>query len=126
MKKTDTTEAEALLKSYAVYENMLTANRYGAHFFDKHGEITGYSNEECQEKMDFIKDLIAGLAPSNAATLLNLHYVSRLSVEKCAECMAISRLSAFRLLKRAHVAVNNRYQRIKENDDERKQTQCKE
>lgn len=113
MKKTDTTEAEALLKSYAVYENMLTAYRYGVQFFDKHGEIKGYSAEVCRERMDFIKDLIAGLAPSNIATLLNMHYVNRLSIEKCAECMAISRSSAFRLLKKAHVAVNNRYQRIK-------------
>lgn len=126
MKKADSTEVIELLKSYAVYENMLTAYKYGARFFDRHGEITGFSNEECQERMDFIKNLIAGLAPSNIATLLNMHYVNRLSIEKCAECMAISRSSAFRLLKKAHVAVNNRYQRIKENDDERKQTQCEE
>lgn len=113
MKEIDTTEVVELLKSYAVYENMLEANRYAAYTFDCHEETTGYSDEECQEKMDFIKNLIKSLAPSNAATILSMHYVNRLSVGKCAECMAISRSTAFRLLRMAHISINNKYQRMK-------------
>lgn len=41
--------------------------------------------------------------------------------DKWAECMAISRSSAFRLLKRAHIAVNNRYQRMKGADYEQRE-----
>lgn len=116
MKENDTAEVIELLKSYVVYDNMISSNNYAISFFDADRGITGYSNEECQEKMDYIKGLIDGLAPSNIATLLNMHYINRLSVAKCAECMAISRRTAFRLLKRAHLAINNRYQRMKGNE----------
>lgn len=113
MNEHDATEVVELLKSYAVYENAFFANNYGVTFFDKFGQIAGVSNEECQKKMDFIKMLINSLAPSNMATLLNLHYVNRLSVEKSATCMMMSKRTAYRLLDRVHIAINNRYQRMK-------------
>lgn len=106
-----TEEVVTLLKSYATYERQFFAETYAKTFFC--GEFRELSGEECQEKIDFIKSLIDGLAPSNMATLLNLHYINKISIDKCAECMAISRSSAYRLLKRAHVALNNRYKRMK-------------
>ena len=114
MKETDTTEVVELLKSYAVYKNQIDAHKYARTYFSPYDESFEELNEEdCRNKMNFIKDLITSFAPSNMSTLLNLHYINGLSVEQCAECMAISRSSAFRLLRRAYIAVNNRYQRMK-------------
>lgn len=120
MKETDTTEVVELLKSYKVYEHQLFAEKYArTFFFDPYATFHELSGEEYQMKMDYIKNLIAGLPVSNMRTLLNLHYINGLSVEKCAECLLISRSSVFRLLKRAHTAINIRYKRMNEVKDER-------
>lgn len=112
--KADTSEVVELLKSYRVYEQQFFAEKYArTFFFDPYATFHELNGEECQEKMDYIKNLIAGLPVSNARTLLNLHYINGLPIEKCAECMMMARASTFRLLRRALVAVNNRYQRMK-------------
>ena len=116
--KTNTTEAERLLRSYAAYRQQFYAETYAKTYFANDGEFQKIGTEDPREIMELIESLVASFAPSNMATLLNLHYINGLSISKCAECMAMSRSSAFRLLNRAHVAVNNRYQRMKGAENE--------
>lgn len=113
MKDNGTTEAEKLLRSYTVFKTQFFAETYAKTFFAPGGTFKALGAEDPREKMEFIERLVESFAPSNMATLLNLHYINGLSIEQCAECMAMSRSSVFRLLNRAHVAVNNRYQRMK-------------
>lgn len=119
MKDNGTTEAEKLLRSYAVYKTQFFAETYAKSFFAPGGTFKALGAEDTREKMELIERLVASFAPSNMATLLNLHYINGIPIEKCAECMVMSRSSTFRLLKRAHVAVNNKYQRMKGTKDER-------
>lgn len=111
MKEVDMSEAVALLKSYPAYKKQLSSENYAKTYFDKYKTFEELSAADCEKKMDFIKGLITSFAPSNIATLLNLHYINGLTVERCAESMNISRRTAFRLLKRAHAAFYNRYKR---------------
>lgn len=110
--KTDVSQAVELLNSYEVYKKQFFAEQYAKTFFNPNDSFKALS-EEPQKKMEEIENLIKSFAPSNMATLLNLHYINGIPIDKCAECMVMSRASTFRLLKRAHVAVNNRYQRMK-------------
>lgn len=111
--KADTSEVVELLKSFAVYQQQFFAKKYAKTFYDPYDKFQGLDNGECEKKLDFIKSLVVGLAPSRFATLLNLHYINELPLDVCAECMLMSRSSVYRLLDRAHIAVNNRYQRMK-------------
>lgn len=108
----DTSEVVELLNSYDVYKKQFFAEKYAKTFFDTDNTFKALG-EDTQKKMEQIENLIRSFAPSNMATLLNLHYINGIPIEKCAECMLMSRSSVFRLLKKAHVAVNNRYQRMK-------------
>ncbi len=117
--KPDVTEVVKLLSSYEVYKKQFFAEKYAKTFFDPDDKFKALEAEDPREIMELIESLIKSFAPSNMATLLNLHYINGIPIEKCAECMVMSRSSAFRLLKRAHVAVNNRYQRMKGATDER-------
>ena len=119
MKENDTTEVVELLKSYAVYESQLNAQKYAQTYFDPYEKFQEWGVEECRQKMNFIKKLIAEIAPSNEATLLNLHYINGISIEKCGECMFMSRSTAFRLLRKALISVNKRYQELKGTTNER-------
>lgn len=116
--KPNTTEAEKLLRNYAVYKKQFFAEKYAKTFFHTNDTFQVLGAEYPREKMELIERLVESLAPSDMATLLNLHYINGIPIEKCAECMVMSRASAFRLLKRAHVAVNNRYQRMKGAENE--------
>lgn len=113
MKDNNTSEAEKLLRNYSVYKKQFFAETYAKTFFDPDGTFKVLGAEDPREKMELIERLVESFAPSNMATLLNLHYINGIPIEKCAECMVMSRASTFRLLKRAHIAVNNRYQRMK-------------
>ena len=119
--KGNTLEVIELLKSYAICERQLFSEKYAKTYFDPYKKFRELNKEECLKKMDFIQRLIEGLAPSNIATILNLHYINKPPMEKCAECMVISRTSAYRVLKRAHIAVNNRYQRMKGTNNEQRE-----
>lgn len=113
MSEYNTSEVIELLKSYKIYEEQVFSEKYAKTFFDPYEKFQELDSVECQKKMNLIKSLIAGLAPSRFATILNLHYVNTLPVEKCAECMVLSKRTAYRLLNRAHIAASNRYQRMK-------------
>jgi hypothetical protein len=110
-------EVIGLFKSYSVYAKQFFAETYAKEFFDPYETFQGLP-DKCRERMNYIQGLISGLAPSDFATLLNLHYINNLSMEKCAECMAISKRSAYRLLNRAHIAASNRHQRMKGGGEE--------
>lgn len=98
------TESEliSILKSYKAYSGFLCAQQYATEYFNPNENITISDEAECREKMQLIEEIIKLLKPSEAYTLLHLHYIKNIPVEKCAECMNLSRSTAFRLLKKAH------------------------
>ena len=95
MKETDLVN---FLESYSIDKRFITAQKYAKEFFDETLSI----KDKCSARMNAVESLIELLNPSDEYTLLHLHYIDDLSVEKCAECMYISRSTAFRLLKKAH------------------------
>lgn len=98
------TESEliSLLKSYKAYNGFLCAQQFAKEHFNPNENITISDEAECREKMWLIEQIIKLLEPSDAYTLLHLHYIKNIPVEKCAECMNLSRSTAFRLLSKAH------------------------
>ena len=69
---------------------------------------------ELLKQMELVVCIVDSFFPSDIATLVHLHYINNMSVDQCAECMYISRSTAFRLLTKAHDAIDARYQLIKE------------
>ena len=59
--------------------------------------------EVYEARMHAIESLIQLLSPSDEYTLLRLHYIKGLSVEKSAESMNVSRRTAYRMLKNARL-----------------------
>lgn len=98
MKETDLV---IFLKSYSVDKKFISSQKYAKEFFDKTLSV----DDTRLGRMSVIEDLITLLNPSDEYTLLHLHYIKGLSTKKCAECMGISRSTAFRLLKKAHIAL---------------------
>lgn len=96
------TEVKELLQSYSVCKKFLDSQTYAKEYFDPY-EIQKIEKEEIYEaRMHAIESLIQILAPSDEYTLLYLHHIKGISVEKCAECMCVSRRTAFRMLKKAY------------------------
>lgn len=112
MKENSVTDIDALLKHLAAYKRQKAAEEYAKTYFAPHQRYIEHSDEEMDKEMAIINCVVDSLFPSDFATLIHLHYVNDIPLEKCAECMYISRATAYRLLKRAHIAVNKRYQRI--------------
>lgn len=110
IEQTDTSEVIELLKSYRVCATQINAQKHARTFFDPYDRFQEWGIEECTEKMNFIKDLISKISPSDEATILGLHYMNGLSVDVCAECMFVSRMTAFRLFRKAIDSINKVYQ----------------
>ena len=119
MKETDTTEVVELLESYSAYYNHLHAQKYAKTYFNRKGTIHYWNKEECIQKIDFIKELIAGLPQSKLSTLLKLHYIDGLTLNQCSECMDYSHAQIYRILQKAKIAANNRYQEMKQKQKEK-------
>lgn len=103
-----------LLERYKVCERFVSSQEYATTYFG----ITADQVNDYRKIMDFVEILIASIAPSDESTLLRLRYIKGLSVEKCAECMSLSRSTGFRLLKRAKDKVYAKYKEAKgENKD---------
>ena len=114
MKKDDLSEVKELLSSYVVCKQQKSSEEYAKKYFvERYKPFCGLNDEEICEKMELVENLIFTMPFSRASILLNLHYINGLPVEKCAESMEISRTTAFRILKRAIIAINKKYQRIK-------------
>lgn len=106
-----------LLKSYSTDKRFVSSQKYAKEYFDKYGTMTLSGEDECLARMNLVESLVELLNPSNEYTLLRLHYIENLPVERCAECMCISRRTAFRLLKKAHKTIYEMVTR-KESDNE--------
>ena len=109
------TDLVQFLESYATDKKFITAQKYAKEFFDKTLSV----DDTRLARMSAIENLITLLNPSDEYTLLHLHYIKGLSVEKCAECMGISRSTAFRLKKKAHIALCEKLTKKESNQDER-------
>ena len=105
MPNTQRSDVVKLLEYYPICKRFVASQKYAAEYFDATVESEG----DYRKIMSLIESLIKSIAPSDEATLLHLHYVKGLSVEKCAECMFVSRSTGFRLLKRAQDKVFEKY-----------------
>ena len=92
-----------LLKSYSVCKKFLDSQAYAKKYFDPDGTQQIDKKEVYEARVHTIKSLIQLLEPSDEYTFLYLHYIKGIPTEKCAECMSISRRTAFRMLKNAHL-----------------------
>ena len=115
MKKSDLV---TLLLSYSVCEKFLQSQEYAKDFFNPYDTQKVSKKEQYEARMNVVESLIQLLEPSDEYTLLHLHYIKGIPVEKCAECMFVSRSTAFRMLKRAHESILNLVNR--RTDDERR------
>lgn len=104
MKKSDLV---TLLLSYSVCEKFIRSQEYAQDFFNPYDTQKVSKREQYEARMNAVESLIQLLEPSDEYTLLHLHYIKGIPVEKCAESMFISRSTAFRMLKRAHEQILN-------------------
>lgn len=95
-----------ILKSYALYDKFISSQEYAKEYFNPNEQITVSDEVDHKNKMRVIEEFVKLLEPSNEYTLLHLRYIKNIPIEKCAECMFISRSTAFRLLKKAHKAIH--------------------
>ena len=93
------TEAIELLKQYMVCKKFLDSQIYAEEYYNTHNVD---KKELYEARMHIVESLVQILEPSNEATILHLHYIKGLSVEKSAECMGLSRRTAYRILKRSY------------------------
>ena len=105
-------ETLELLSSYRFYRNVVesmnTARKYYIYDWETFNElITDY-----QKKIEFIERLVVSFAPSRIFILIDLHYLKGIPLDKCFECMNISRSTGYRYLKTAIKAVTIKYERI--------------
>ena len=107
-----TTDIDALLKQLAAYKRQKAAEEYAKKYFNPNETYIEHCNEEMQKRMELLSCVVESFFPSDIATLIHLHYINNIPLENCAECMHVSRATAYRLLNQVKQAVNNRYQRI--------------
>ena len=116
----DCTDTIVLLKQLASYKRFMLAEDYAKKFFNPnmtYEKYVEYHNEEAQKKMELISCIVDGFFPSDIATIVHLHYINNMAIEKCAECMYVSRATAYRLLTKAHTVINTRYQLMMKGGD---------
>ena len=99
------TEIIDLLKSYSVCKKFLDSQAYAKEYFDPDGTQKIIKKEIYESRINAIESLIQLLEPSEEYTLLHLHYIKGITVEKCAESMNVSRRTAYRILKKAHESI---------------------
>ena len=99
MKETDVI---ALLKQYPVCKKFLDSQAYAKEYFNPDSTQEIDEKERYEARIHAIESLIHLLEPSDEYTLLHLHYIKGICVEKCAECIGVSRRTAYRMLKKAH------------------------
>jgi len=112
-------EAIELLNQYSFCKKFLDSQSYANEFFNPLVQNEIDKKKLYEARIHTIKSLIQLLEPSNEYTFLYLHYIKGISVEKCAECMDVSRRTAFRILKRAHECICDLINKKEEATDER-------
>ena len=95
-------EVIELLGQYSVCKRFLSSQAYAKEYFNPDDTQRIDEKEVYEKRIHAIESLIQLLSPSNEYTLLRLHYTKGICVEKCAECMGVSRRTAYRMLKKAH------------------------
>ena len=90
------------LKQYSVCKKFLDSQAYAKEYFNPNSTQEIDEKERYEARIHAIESLIHLLEPSDEYTLLHLHYIKGIAVEKCAECIVVSRRTAYRMLKKAH------------------------
>ena len=90
MHGTEEKKAAQMLSAYRVYGRMLLCGE----------EMSSCDRVLVRMRMREIEGLLGDLPVGNARLLLELHYLRGYSVERCAERLAISRATAYRLKRR--------------------------
>ena len=109
MPNTQLNDVVKLLEYYSVCKRFVASQEYAAEYFDTPAD----KDVEYRKIMSLVETLVNSIAPSDEATLLHPHYIKGLPVEKCAECMSLSRSTGFRRLKRAQNKVYEKYKEAK-------------
>ena len=99
-------KAEDYLKSYRINGKLLHLERYEREYFGDSGAVDFESLGEvplARARMYAVRHLINSLKNCDEKLFLYYHYIKGESVERCAHLLGVSRSSAFRMKKRAHV-----------------------
>lgn len=94
-----------LLKSYLVCKRYLDSQAYAKEYFNPDDTRKIDEKEIYEERIHTIESLMQLLAPSDEYTVFRLHYAKGVPIEKCAECMGVSRRTAYRILNNAHKSI---------------------
>jgi len=113
------TEVIELLKQYSVCKRFLDSQAYAKEYFNPYDTQKIDEKEQYEARLHAIESLVQFLAPSDEYTLLRLHYIKGLPIEKCSESMYISRRTGYRLLKKAHKSLYYLLVRKERTADER-------
>lgn len=96
------TELVEFLKQYSVCKRFLDSQAYAKEYFNPYDTQKIDEKEQYEARLHAIESLMQLLAPSDEYTLLRLHYIKGIPIEKCAESMCVSRRTGYRLLEKAH------------------------
>lgn len=99
MPNTQLTDVVKLLEYYPFCKRFVDSQEYAAKYFDT--PAVQDQDGEYRKIMSYVETLIKTIAPSDEATLLHLHYVKGLPVEKCAECMFFVKKYGIQALKKS-------------------------
>ena len=97
---------EDYLKSYRINGKLLRLERYEREYFGESDTVDFESLGEvplARARMYAVRHLINSLANCDEKLFLYYHYIKGEGVERCGELLGVSRSSAFRMKKRAHV-----------------------
>ena len=107
------TEVEHYLTSYRLLCRMIEMNRYERSFFASSGRTREDPLEESeaylQARMYEIREFILSIGECDEKLFLYYYYVHGESVDRCAELLAVSRSTAYRLRKSALVLAARYY-----------------
>ena len=101
------TKIKTLLDSYLTCKRFLHSQEYAKEYFDPDGTQELVKKEEYEARMRAVESLIQYFEPSDEYTLLHLHYIKGVPIEKCAESMGMSSRTAFRMLKKVIESICN-------------------
>lgn len=104
--KEERQKTENFLKGYGTNATFVRMNRYEKEYFrsddsELNDEMLPYGVPLAKAKMFEVRHFILELPNSDEKLLLYYRYVKKLSVERCAELLGVSRRTAYRVLDRA-------------------------
>ena len=99
---------ENYLNSYRINGKLLRLERYEREYFVDKDAVDFEALGEvplARARMYEVRHLINSLPNSDEKLFLYYHYIKGQSVERCGELLGVSRCTAFRMKKRAHLMV---------------------